>query len=266
MCDRNDLLDAISKLDSMINYRDVCFENSGMTKQNDNVHQEVEDLRQELSSMLGAFGNSCQPSPNASYSNLPPLSPARSMKPRKSVSRKSSVSMKSSNQNSMRTIDKLYKRLTKKDHNGDYENKRSRDREYSHCKAKPEISRNSKRLGTLKNAGIPIYKRYHQEIERKETRLTELKKSIEKSKRSKEPNPTFTPTINSKRRSNSRPFETASIEQNTKQFLKKKKEKISNLRDSLRYQESKELTFQPKINMRSSKIASKIRVGWFIYC
>ena len=181
---------------------------------------------------------------------------------RSSISR--SHSRCSVKQGSMSKFDKLYKRLTNnKKVNMSYKYKKHMKmrREMSKCKLKPEISRNSKRLGKIKNSGVPIYMRYNQELIKRESKLQNLKKSVEKQKRTKDPEPSFTPKINKKSRIKAnKNAHCGDLSYNTRKFLKRKKEKINQVRDSMRLKENQELTFQPRINQRSSKIVKRFGV------
>lgn len=82
----------------------------------------------------------------------------------------------------MNKFDKLYSRLTNKGttSKNKYKKHMRVRNEISKCKNKPEISRNSKRLGKLKNSGVPIYLRYNQEIQKRQTKLKDLRMSVEK--------------------------------------------------------------------------------------
>lgn len=153
----------------------------------------------------------------------------------------------------MNRFDKLYKRLTDKSSAKiKYKKHMRMRREMSQCRKKPEISRNSKRLGKIKNSGIPIYMRYNQELQKRQDKLKSLKIDVEKQKRSKEPKPSFIPKINKKSKKKAM-YRGRDLSENTKKFLKRKKENLNMVRDSIRHKEMKELTFQPKINNKSSK-------------
>lgn len=59
-------------------------------------------------------------------------------------------------------------------------------KEIENLKARPDINAASKEIALQKNSGIPIYKRYNQEIKIKENKLKELKKSHEVRKENEE--------------------------------------------------------------------------------
>lgn len=162
----------------------------------------------------------------------------------------------------MNRFDKLYKRLTDKSSAKiKYKKHMRMRREISHCRKKPEISRNSKRLGKIKNSGIPIHMRYNQELQKRESKLKSLKINVEKQKRSRNPEPSFAPKIN-KRSKMKAMGHGRDLSENTRKFLKRKKERLNQVRDSIRHKEMKELTFQPKINQKSSKIVNRFGVSY----
>ena len=95
----------------------------------------------------------------------------------------------------------------------------------------------------MKTAGIPIYIRYNEELQKKKIRLDSLKKSVERQRLKRNPSPSFNPKINkrSKRELN---FNKC-LESNTKDFLRRKSIKMNELKEDLRVKENKELTFRP---------------------
>ena len=152
----------------------------------------------------------------------------------------------------------LYKRLTKnRRHKPSHQFKRHirMRKEVSMCKLKPDISKNSQKLGKIRNSGVPLHKRYNKELVKRRTKLQTLKRSVEELY----PEPSFTPKINPRSRARvSRSPQMRDLSYNTKKFLRRKKERLNQVRDYVRMQENKELTFQPKINQKSSKIAKRV--------